>query len=487
MSTVGRRVVVSILIATSLLPLSGASGVVEIGPVRVIVENGHEEACIEDTSGLCPVEMRGGSLDSTYIDADQRLRFVGVTANGSFVNDAISFPLLPDETILFDLWSLSRPHPVFRVLVENVGSPHGPGALSDFGVIFTRDGWGFDYFGPEALSSNTTLGRHGFYTGYPEKGGLGYDHIEPVGFGNTSTDERTGDAFALPCLVLESTECMESAAYASSIWAENAPNLQVGADFYRGGLSTSPSGFGVAAASGGRGDAELPPYRSSATTNIVIFSPEVPIPRLQGPQVIGAPHREPEVPREEGPENRSLHPPEPRRSTGDTLPPPALAAYAAAFVVAILLSVLSSRITPAQAMQSTRRAELMALLGERGPQTIAALARALGVDRTTVEHHVQVLERTGHARLSHSGRNALVALPSQNARVSCIPSPIMMAIVDIIRNAGGSLSREELHGRAHAISQRSRNHALQRLTQIGIVESTSRDGVDHLLLRLPSQ
>lgn len=136
-----------------------------------------------------------------------------------------------------------------------------------------------------------------------------------------------------------------------------------------------------------------------------------------------------------------------------------------------IMSMTTRRISKLDAPLAPHRATLLDAIARHGPSSPAQLARMLGVDRTTVRHHVRILARDGLVRFATHGRRVLVTLPNQSAPLgpSELPST-MNALWNIVIQAGGTLARGELHRRASHIPHRSRNYALRRLVESGRVE-----------------
>jgi len=169
------------------------------------------------------------------------------------------------------------------------------------------------------------------------------------------------------------------------------------------------------------------------------------------------------------------------------LRPPGADAFlaAAAFALALVTSaLLYSRFHRDEALRHERRAQILSLLEREGPQSFPQLGRALGVDRTTVEYHARMLQRTGHLRLERAGKLVYALLPRQalDPRLVRAAPDAATALLRILRERGGELPRAALHEAAEAYPQRARNHAIARLARAGAIERVFVGNVETLRL-----
>ncbi|HUR69928.1 MAG TPA: hypothetical protein VM370_11840 [Candidatus Thermoplasmatota archaeon] len=95
----------------------------------------------------------------------------------------------------------------------------------------------------------------------------------------------------------------------------------------------------------------------------------------------------------------------------------------------------------------------------------------MGIDRTSVDHHIQVLQRTTDIRTARIGQHLVVSLPGQDP-AKAVPTAAARAqdvILRTVRSAGGLLPRDRLNEILTDMPTRTRNHALNELAEQGLL------------------
>lgn len=158
----------------------------------------------------------------------------------------------------------------------------------------------------------------------------------------------------------------------------------------------------------------------------------------------------------------------------------------AALIMAIMLAAsllsragwfpLFSRVGPSSALRHPRRAQIVALLRSEPGATSSGLARAMGVSRQTVEHHLRVLVRTGWVVEHASGRSVhhfesdgLVDVPLREARVA-LAAAGRAAVARALAQAEAPRTQAELEA-SLGLQQRLVSYHLARLERSGLVEA----------------
>ncbi|HET6403752.1 MAG TPA: winged helix-turn-helix domain-containing protein [Candidatus Thermoplasmatota archaeon] len=478
-TTASTRFLCILLLAT---PHAGASGALSVGPATVALDNGHASGCV-DPSGLClaSLEGEGGAME---LDARQNVAYLGVAVDDGAAEDALGHPLLPDGLLALDGSDIYLEHDVFVLLIARVGSRGAPAPLDGFGLVLDDARYGVRYVGPSPQDPTGEPRPRALAWNFSDEGvgkrRLGPFHVQ----GNTSTDARAEDAATFPCVVLRDAACEEAQAARAAQLAALTPNARVGLAFHRVALAASRDaleGGALAAREGAAHALERPALPQPPSS-----------PRSAAPS---APARVEAGPRADAPAAALSSPaPEPAGPSGvralgaaPPLRPPGADALlaAAAFALALVTSaLLYSRFHRDEALRHERRAQILSLLEREGPQSFPQLGRALGVDRTTVEYHARMLQRTGHLRLERAGKLVYALLPRQalDPRLVRAAPDAATALLRILRERGGELPRAALHEAAEAYPQRARNHAIARLARAGAIERVFVGNVETLRL-----
>lgn len=471
-----------VLVATLLvLPAASASG--RLGsPVAVVeVENGHDSACIENVSGLCPASADTHELGNAEIDGNQELRSIHVAANRSVVDSTPAQWLVPDGSITIRREMLELPNPLMPALSQHVGRVRLPAPFETYVLYFNETEHGVEYVGPSATPLNLTPTQHHHPYAYSSDGGVEYDTIGPSrDYGEASTDQVL-PFLSAACSALEATACTRAVNAADSRARAATPNITVGLEFHEIAAATNESAFSFDEALERSSSDQSPLSRRS-----VADVPRLSRPPPAGAEVrLGAGHSGPPGQAEPRPsvEDRPIF----TRATRTAIfEPPSIAdhtkalAVAASFALALALAALFSRFHGKEALEHAKRKRILELLDARGPMSFPEVGRALGVDRTTVDYHVRLLIKTGFVKTTRGGRVVYVHRPGQEIDPSLRRSDADAsdALLGILRGSGGRMPRGELHHAAGAYSQRARNGALQRLIERGVVERAFEGNVE---------
>lgn len=455
-----------------------ASGAIEIGPANITFENGHSGNCIEQVTGMCPAAISGGSMGQQTLDARQESVRLRASIDRDSINDFAGFMLLPGGDLTIAPSAYRLPNPAFLILAEEVGTVRGAGPASGFGLTFREGGMGGWYVGP-ALEPMLPVGQRGFWTPYAsdEPGGTRFyaftnDSIL-IGedFGDSSTDARLNEVPVV--LTRLSGLSAEPAAQLILTAEETTPNVLFGGGFVAAEASTEAelatrTAWSPQPADGGplgsrapvidlpaarpwQSDSSGPLYHGGAPLNSSI---DVPLQRPHENRDLVISRSELDLPRPD--------------------PDPPILPLTAAFALAILLAALYSRLKKEDLLQAPHRARILSALDERGPLRLAALARIVGVDRTTVGYHVELLERAELVVPLRAGRWVYIGLPGQPLPASSMAGGELGAAVrDLLALHGGELPRAQLHEFLSGVPQRTRNHALRQLVAAGAVREIS--------------
>ncbi|HWH08977.1 MAG TPA: helix-turn-helix domain-containing protein, partial [Candidatus Thermoplasmatota archaeon] len=159
------------------------------------------------------------------------------------------------------------------------------------------------------------------------------------------------------------------------------------------------------------------------------------------------------------------------------VPAPATAAALALAALALLAALawpLYSRIRPNRVLAHPNRARLLGLVQARPGSSVADLARATGLARVVVQHHLRILLRHGLLRRVRTG-NAQAHYPAAEAPRADEAQAFALLADATRRRLAARLAREaspltqsEVAARV-GVSRRLANHHLLRLEEAGLV------------------
>lgn len=467
-------------------PITSASGTLDMGAAAIMIDNGRDGDCIEDTSGLCLATVSGEG-SGTQLNVRQEFRALLIGVNRTFVNDAVGYSLLPDGTLVVDLSDYSTPNPVFRLFVEQIGSQHGPGPAEPFGLVVNETGYAVEYFGPGIYPANTTLDDHSVGSSYPNI--ANYERIGPINvLESTTTDRSIRDTLTGGCRLLANAPCFDTMSGVANRSANLTPEVVWGVEFLEPSLGLGTGGFGSAETLSNRSSVEGP-----STGRPALMAP--PGPRADSPPVTPMLARggtgEPEVTNPPGGDPRDVKPgplgPAPTGPDlrgGDGIP--VLIAISAAFALAVLCASLYSRVTrDRDLLLAGSRARLLELIRQRGPLSLSTLSREIGVDRKTAIYHIRILAKTNQVQVHKLNRQVVVGLPRQTipeGRGETRRSPSCRRLLTVLAESGGELERGQLVKRLD-LPARSRNRALRACIELGEVQRVWRSEGQFIVLR----
>ena len=470
-----------------LAPTVSASGSLDVGAATVIVDNGKTENCVEGTTGLCPASRHGGALADDEIDADQQLRYIGVAAERDAVNELLGEEVVPAVQVGVHASGARVPNPTFRLLAENVGTHHAPAPADDTAVIMERERFGLAYRGVALGDASGGPTRRCYCSGFSDDRGVTHDSISMYGTlvsGNTDSQVRMW--LTAECWAVDKRRCTGVGAAAADAWTDATPNLLFGIHLENAALATDGSlltQHGVRLGSGALTNGDT--RGGSGTVNA--RPPGLYLPPLERspdspPTYSGAASDVSPLPPAPVPEEKT----ESGIAQPRNFPVSPIALGAALALVVLASAALYSRFTREDALNNERRARIIHLLEAQGPLTIAQLVRTLDVDRTTVTHHVRLLQRTELVHVKRLGKQTLVLLPGQKVPAEPLEPPCAAdAILRALRAGGGELTRDKLHEIVQPFAQRSRNEALQRLAASGAIERAFAGNVEVVRLTAP--
>lgn len=136
-----------------------------------------------------------------------------------------------------------------------------------------------------------------------------------------------------------------------------------------------------------------------------------------------------------------------------------------------LLVGLFTRITETSLLGHERRRLLLHAVEQSPGLTVGDAAALLGISRSVVQHHVNVLSRSGLLVRMHVGRLTALFLPRHNAqdrpRLQLLRNPLVQRLVSELTACPG-LSQMEL-GMRLSISQAHVSRLLRRIRQVGLL------------------
>lgn len=324
----------------------------------------------------------------------------------------------------------------------------------------------YDPTGPRGHRNNTVQFAHGQ--------GVHSGSIGPVNApGGPHSDDL--DVWRLPC-VLHDAGCALAPAYNET---ENAtPALFVGARFYQMEVSTDPSSLPSR-------QEEVQPMEEPRTR---AFFPPLPgdeeehSERRGGPQPDDSSDALLQIPSFEGPNKEGLVPPgvKPFGQGPAKAPPGAplalLVAAASIGVVAFALALgLYSRFHGQKdVLQSKTRDRLVSLVREDPGITVTDAAKALGMGRNALLHHVTMLEKVQVVRIETAGgRRTLYLVGAKREGVVpawLLKNPACLALVQAIQARPEGISRQEAHALLPDVPLRTRNYNIGKLLSVGVIE-----------------
>lgn len=460
-----------------VLPTGAASGAIDAGLVAAHIDNGHTQDCVESATGLCLASSTGENVGDREVAAQQRFHSLIILLNGSAVNDVVGLEVLPGREIVLRAEDTVLPNPVSPILDEHGGGGvFLPAPLGAYGVVANDTTYGIRYYGPWPTEP-TNVSDQGFGTQYSEEGGVGYSHVGPFNLiVDRSTDDHAHGVLSWACEDPDGGTCTGGVSSPFRQYQGASPNLVAGFLFEQATVATDPSALAPAASLAAR-DTPAEPLGARAAVPEVAPT-RTPVAPANAPRLSDERTTTP-GPRAPAPPQASL-PPAPRVDAMAAAPAapedagvPPLVTIAASFTLAAILAFLYSRIRNREdAMRSERRAQLVALLERRGPLPIMTLAKELGLDRSTVQHHARLLVRTTQAELIRRGGKLWLALQGQALALHAgfDPNASAKAILDAIEASGGAVTREQLRDQLAHVPARTRNHEIKRLVARGLVQ-----------------
>lgn len=466
-----------------LVPLfasvASATGNFDTPLASVTIENGHEEHCIEAVTGLCAASADMSSLGAGWIDATQNNARLQVDGNDSLVTDLTRVELLPDGGIVVDVRGIVLANPAHDILVADGHNYSAPGG--QYGVRWDSKDFVLWIWGPSVSQPFSGLDHR-------EQRISGLTSEEFGGFNDTraptSLDDLVNSEAQIPCgrlLPGEDASCRSLVAVASAAFNSSTPTVSVGLGIDEFGLQPTPGFAGQEI--GGRKGAGSIGQRSPASFVLSPLDRSAPqAPPLDRPptsQLLRDPDRPLFRPGQDALQPSSNPPPLENDGPGLQL----AVLLAAGAGLAILVATLYARITRlSEAAASPQRAAIMQHLREHGPTCVQSLASGMGVHRTTVLHHALVLQRLGEIKVIKRGMYAMLALPEHDAAPMPEPRGALRVVLEALRSAQGSMTREDLHKLLSALPLRTRNHALRQLAARGLVAEQG----DRIVLVAPS-
>ena len=460
-------------------PLASASGSVVTPVATVVMVDNHGYACTAPVAGLCPYNLTGdGTLGSTNVDAYQRIDYVGVATNFSFLPGDPLRGYEQSETLQGS--DIYVRYPVLRMLTETwqAGDLHHPG-MEYVAFDLLPEATVVHHPWPSPAAPLGTRNTSFFYS----PGGVGYEQLGPYNTptgSSTDTYLFTNDNFACAA---PTPECHERVDGIHGTGRAATPNVQFGLEFYDTHVATDPKALASPQLFRDPPDATLGPLlRPNSSSQELRSSPT--------PRVLpdGASSSNP--PEAAGPrrDQGNVPPILPLPSTASipaaaapspTSPLAVVAAAAATVLVAILWAAFYSRFqTKSDLLASETRAKILDFVRQEPGCTFRDLGAHAGISRTAVVYHLDFLQKMRLVQLMTVNRKQLAYLVGEAppARPD-VTSGIQSMILDLLLASPEGRTREEIAKAFTQVPRTSRNHSIRRLLQRGAVhESTCANG-----------
>jgi hypothetical protein len=473
-------IVLAMLLAA---PLALASTHVEQGPVVVIVDDDRGQSCSTSVGPACELNV---TLDPLHpqdgvIDAGERFHYIGV---------ALNVPFMPDTNITTNGSDLYAPDPLLpdASVLWNQEKPDTSGVTNDTFTMNTS-GIHFDYYGPTLADPTAPAAWHDLGLDYapPGKPGLHYNETGPFNGpnGTADTDSYWNGNTILACHETnDQPACYQGMGEARSAYENTTPDVRFGIEWDTVQAASNAS--------------DLTPPKDAPLVNATAARPSDTHAENESAQ---AQHSggENETTSHEAPpdsppirQNRTnTSPPflvkQASRTTLVPSPPPggplrAIAvAVAVAGIIIFILVAYSRFFTPDELLQGETRRYIAELVQAQPGVTTTRLGELLGLDRTTIRYHVQVLQRRRLLAVVRCNDEIRIYPVASRSRPTAPPvggvSP-SEAILRLVRQRPTGVSRAEIAEELSHLSSRTRNGALKRLLRDGVlVEERTRAGL----------
>lgn len=444
-----------------------------MGPASFALENGHTDDCLDTLTGLCLAGGHVGQPHESRVDAYQRIDRAIITLDTSSLEAEPSFLLLPDGGLAVNASAILIPHDGFRIVDQNLADRwRAPEPFHDrIGYRFDEEGLFVDWWLPDLPGETLLDGQNRATRRFGDDEWLAYDQVGPVNrVGGIDTETYLSSESRMACRLLTSARCPSEVA-ALIVAVESAvPSVRVGAELYDAGLGdptpAAPS-IGARGHAAVIGDRMLPALLSG------------PIP-LTPPAGVGFSVGQPglrvsaslaDADRSSG---RALIPPLPAQGPPEAREPiaPMLLA-AAAFVLALALATLYSRMRREQILGSPARQRILRVIDASGPLRLAQLAASTGLDRTTIGYHVKLMQRAAIVEVVRREKVTYVGLAERAFTIPVATARSGREVLEAVRDRPEGIERSALHVVLDGMPPRTRNHWIGRLLASGaIVEIT---------------
>lgn len=466
-----------------LIPGAGASWSVETAITQIIVEDRRQDDCTFNPYVGCAMDFYhdGGGPANFTLDAYQDLHYIGVAADFGAVKGAMGdLWLLPDDSVSIHRNFTYVEHPVFRIATEMWQQLDLPEESREYyWITLSPEAITVGFYGPSTMAPTDIQHREMIFPYF--NGSIGYESIGPVrGVPGNSTDNYLDQNRPHACRSMNTPECWQALNDTLDLFQAHAPNAWVGLEFYQAEIATDPSILTYGAPPPG------PVEDTSAETRLVSEIANV------GDEDARAATLRPETTADEPPVDEAHPKPIPPPAEAETVMqmlsaehPASVALIAAAVALAGSAALLAwiawalySRIhSRGAALESPHRQRLLDLVRDRGAVPMTSAVETLGLSRTATMNHVQVLQRIGMLRVESSdgriflypaGVEDTTAPPGIPRAVS--EHPVQGRILRLVRSTAAGIMRRDVHRHMADVPVRTRNHALRRLLDKGLIE-----------------
>ncbi|HWG90604.1 MAG TPA: hypothetical protein VNZ52_07110 [Candidatus Thermoplasmatota archaeon] len=454
--------------------------------ITVEVEDSHAEDCHLEAPPACPASLEGQATNpgNATLDAYQGIEYVGVA-----VDLTVLAPGLPREERTLRGRDLAVDNPFLPAVTETwnqTGLNHG---LLGYGLRLTANGTTVAYPGVSVWEPERGFATQRLVLRYGNGHGIQYDRVGPFNTpkGN-STDNAWKDTTRVGCDLTPAEACSRFGEAASEHWYRATPDLRYGLEFHEVEAATDADLLRSATPD----DTPPGPMPLPEEPRSTEASPPVHLAPSPGWSPEGVAATFPKPPPQEG------HPAPPERAPPQRLPvsrpssasvftqgppepvPPRLdlgLLAATSLMVMWALSGLYTRFeTAREAMRSEQRQRLLHLLSVRPGVAWMDAARALGISRNALGHHVSILQRTKSVVVVRVNRGRFLYLPSHppSDRTAVwnvhTASHVQRRILLALQGAPEGLTRADLYARLSDVPSRTRRHALGRLLKEGVLQ-----------------
>lgn len=467
----------------ALAAVNGAIASVELdGPLAVVVHDGNGSKC-EPGLGVCVFHFDGsGPIGSQTVDVSQSIHRAGVATDPEYI--PFFAPLLPSFAFFLEGDDLYFEYDALVIAAGVYASIPQERASRDLaGFDFTSENVSLYFHGPSTRNPTGPNGNRSIGQEFGEEGGFpGSSQAGPINEGVITDTDSQLDGWSLACaFVADASLCLAGAGMFWSSYSSTTPNVRAGLEFENVTFASDPAamnGTSGRLAEQAATSAPIPARRMPTAPSEVV--PQIEpggndrASRIQVP--LPGPLRETPPPLPLPPPPHAIS--RPSEATTAAPPSPLVAAFVTvALVFAVLVFALYSRFTTAKSLLAHPiRARIVERLQSGQPIRARDLMAEVGISRTALLHHLAALERRELIRCVNVNGHLFVMLPHANGSAMLeaeLSHPTRGPILALLRARGAPMARDDVHAAFPSVPRRTRNHALRKLREIGLLAETA--------------